>query len=259
MWLYFYLNNIFRCFINNILLGKNQTSSPGWCGSVDWVLTCEPKGHGFNSQSGHMPGLQARSPEKGMWQATTQRCFSPSLSPSLPLSLKINSLFFLMSSFSILIHCSFPSLIPISFPLFFIYYLWSNSHNISLSLSVSPSLSLSPPLLKPLTLRSLRLIHLPTSSQNCPSDQSNKSLYPRNFWAGSKRERLKMKTARKMQKTKKRPSVTVKHLFLTPSLSSALWTECVRLPQMFCSSSNLHFDGIWGWGLSEVTKSRWSP
>ena len=74
----------------------------------------------------------------------TYRCFSPSLSPSLPLSLKINKVFFLMSSFSVLIHCSFPSLLPISFPLFFIYYLWSNSHNISLSLSVSPSLSLSP-------------------------------------------------------------------------------------------------------------------
>ena len=30
---------------------------PGYCGSVDWVPACEPKGHWFNSQSGHMPGL----------------------------------------------------------------------------------------------------------------------------------------------------------------------------------------------------------
>ena len=30
---------------------------PGWCGSVVGVLACEPKGHWFNSQSGHVPGL----------------------------------------------------------------------------------------------------------------------------------------------------------------------------------------------------------
>ena len=32
-------------------------NNPGWCGSVDWVLACEPNGHQFDSQSGHMPGL----------------------------------------------------------------------------------------------------------------------------------------------------------------------------------------------------------
>ena len=53
----------------------------------------EPKGHQFNSQSGHMPGLQARSPVGAMWDVTTHWCFSPSLSPSLPLSLKINKTF----------------------------------------------------------------------------------------------------------------------------------------------------------------------
>ena len=41
---------------------RESTSSPGWCGSVDWVLACKPKGSRFNSQSGHMPGLWARSP-----------------------------------------------------------------------------------------------------------------------------------------------------------------------------------------------------
>ena len=62
---------------------KSQPSL-AWCGSVDW----EPKGHRFDSQSGHMPGLRARSPVGGVWEATTHRCFSPSLSPSLPFSLK---------------------------------------------------------------------------------------------------------------------------------------------------------------------------
>ena len=57
---------------------------------VDWVPACEPKGHQFNSQSGHIPGLQARSPVGGAWEATAHWCFSPCLSPSLPLCLKIN-------------------------------------------------------------------------------------------------------------------------------------------------------------------------
>ena len=64
---------------------------PGWCGSVDWVpASLWTKGCQFNSQSGHMPGLQARTPVRGTWEATTHCCFSPSLSPSFPLSLKIN-------------------------------------------------------------------------------------------------------------------------------------------------------------------------
>ena len=67
-----------------------KKKSPGWCGSVDWVLACESKGHWFYSQAGHMPGLQARSPVGGVWEATTHWCFSPSLSSSLPFSLKIN-------------------------------------------------------------------------------------------------------------------------------------------------------------------------
>ena len=69
---------------------KIINNSRGWCGSVDWVLACEPKGQQFNSQSGHLPGLWARSPVGGMREATTQWCFSPFLSPSLLLCLKIN-------------------------------------------------------------------------------------------------------------------------------------------------------------------------
>ena len=63
---------------------------PGWCGSVDWVPACKARALWFDSQSGHMPGLQARPPVGDMWEATTHWCFFPSLSPSLPLSLKIN-------------------------------------------------------------------------------------------------------------------------------------------------------------------------
>ena len=65
--------------------------SPGWCGSVDWVLAYELKGQQFDSKSGHMPGWRARSLVGAFWEATTHRCFSPSLSPSFPLSLKINT------------------------------------------------------------------------------------------------------------------------------------------------------------------------
>ena len=69
---------------------KHIEYSPGWCSSMDWVLAFEPKGGWFDSQSEHMLGLQARFPLWGMEEATTHWCFSPSLCPSLPLSLKIN-------------------------------------------------------------------------------------------------------------------------------------------------------------------------
>ena len=78
------------------LRSQKRHTSPGWCGSVDWVPAFKPKGHQFDSQSGHMPGLQARSPVRGVWEATNQ-CFSRtsmyinvSLSPFLPPPLKIN-------------------------------------------------------------------------------------------------------------------------------------------------------------------------
>ena len=78
-----------RCTLSMFWLSKNK-SSPGWCGSVDWGLAYEPKDRWFDSQSGHVPGLQARSPVGGVWETTTPWCFSCSLSPSLPLSLKIS-------------------------------------------------------------------------------------------------------------------------------------------------------------------------
>ena len=51
--------------------------SPGWCGSTYSVLACEPKGHWFDSQSGHMSGLWTRSPVGGAQEATIYWCFSP--------------------------------------------------------------------------------------------------------------------------------------------------------------------------------------
>ena len=63
--------------------------SPGWCSSVDWVWACEPKGHWFDSQSGHMPRLWARSPSRRSARGNHTLMFL-SLSPSLLLSLKIN-------------------------------------------------------------------------------------------------------------------------------------------------------------------------
>ena len=60
---------------------KNVSRCPGWCGSVDQALACELKGRWFNPWSGHMPGLQARSPVGGAQEVTTHCCFCPFLSP----------------------------------------------------------------------------------------------------------------------------------------------------------------------------------
>ena len=49
---------------------KEKKISPGWYGSPDCVPAYEPKGHLLNSQAGHMPGLQARSPVGGVQEAT---------------------------------------------------------------------------------------------------------------------------------------------------------------------------------------------
>ena len=76
------LNTQLFCFLKNIML------SPGWCGSVDWMSTWEPRGHWFNPQSEYTPGLRAMSPVWGVWEATAHWCFPPSLSPSVPLCLK---------------------------------------------------------------------------------------------------------------------------------------------------------------------------
>ena len=60
------------------------------------VLSCRAKGRQFDSWSGHLPGFQVWSPvgacARENWTdvSLTHQCFSPSLSPSLHLSMKIN-------------------------------------------------------------------------------------------------------------------------------------------------------------------------
>ena len=55
-------------------------------GVAQWI-ECLPvsQSHWFNSQSGHRPGLWARSPVRGAWEATTYWSFSPSFSLPSPL------------------------------------------------------------------------------------------------------------------------------------------------------------------------------
>ena len=61
-------------------------ASPGWCGSVDWEADCEAEGRWFDSRSGHMPGLRARSPVGCARKATTLMFVSLSFSFPSPLS-----------------------------------------------------------------------------------------------------------------------------------------------------------------------------
>ena len=63
---------------------KKNLAGPGWCGSVDWVPACEPKGCQFDFQSGHMPRLWAMSPVGGVKEVTLMLPFLPPF-PSLPL------------------------------------------------------------------------------------------------------------------------------------------------------------------------------
>ena len=50
---------------------ENYKYGPDWCGSADWEPASEPKGHGFDSPSRLMPGLQASSLVGGIKGATT--------------------------------------------------------------------------------------------------------------------------------------------------------------------------------------------
>ena len=53
---------------------KNKAFCAGWCGSVDWVPSCKPKGcqiNALNAQTGHMPELWARSLMEDISEANT--------------------------------------------------------------------------------------------------------------------------------------------------------------------------------------------
>ena len=72
-------------FLKTLIFSKNQKEQGlGWCGSVDCVLACEPNDRQFDSQSGRMPGLRARSPVGGVRVSHTL------MLPYLSLSLEIN-------------------------------------------------------------------------------------------------------------------------------------------------------------------------
>ena len=57
---------------------------PGWCGSVDGAPDSEAKGHQLDSQSGHMPGLWARSPVCGMQEELHSAVSLPLFLPPFP-------------------------------------------------------------------------------------------------------------------------------------------------------------------------------
>lgn len=62
-------------------------SSPDWHGSEHWMTSLKAHGHRLDSWSGNRSGLWLR-PRLGHVWAATDWCFFPSISPSLPLSLK---------------------------------------------------------------------------------------------------------------------------------------------------------------------------
>ena len=55
---------------NHVWSVRNKRKHPWlvWLGG--WSAACELKGHRFDSQSGHMPGLLASSPDGGVREAT---------------------------------------------------------------------------------------------------------------------------------------------------------------------------------------------
>ena len=77
-------NSLLNIFAILFMYFSTTYSSPGCCGSVDWALASKTKGHHFDSQSRHMPGLWARSPVGSMWEATTQWFSLPPLPPPFP-------------------------------------------------------------------------------------------------------------------------------------------------------------------------------
>ena len=48
-------------------LALKNCVGPGQCGLVGWSISHKLKGHMFDSQSGHMPGLQVQSLVGSWW------------------------------------------------------------------------------------------------------------------------------------------------------------------------------------------------
>ena len=74
------------------MINIKHKSSPAGVAQWIWAPACEPRGCQFNSLLGHMPEFWVRFPVGGMQEAINW-CFSPFLSPSLPFSLKIDTIF----------------------------------------------------------------------------------------------------------------------------------------------------------------------
>ena len=76
-----FLTKRILCYFGDIL-----KSNLALAGVAQWIecWAAKPKGDQFNSQSGHLHRLQARSPVGGTWEATTHPSMSLSLSCSLP-------------------------------------------------------------------------------------------------------------------------------------------------------------------------------
>ena len=79
---------ICRTFISSCLQALSnlkEETRPGWCSSVDCVPACKPKGHRFDSQSGHIPELWPRFPSWTYERGNHTLMFiSLSFSPSSP-------------------------------------------------------------------------------------------------------------------------------------------------------------------------------
>ena len=72
---------------------KKNTQRPIRHGLVGWALSCKAKGRRLDSRSEHLPGLRTWSLGGAFKRqlidvSLSDGCFSPSLSPSLPLSLE---------------------------------------------------------------------------------------------------------------------------------------------------------------------------
>ena len=65
---------------------RSMGKDPGRCGSVDWALPCNAKGHPFDSWSEHMPGLRVCS-LVGAHTRDNRSMFLSHISVSLPLSI----------------------------------------------------------------------------------------------------------------------------------------------------------------------------
>ena len=62
---------------------KENINSPGWCGSVDCLKACNPKGHWFDSQSRAHAWVAGQVPSRGRTRGNHTLLFL-SLSFSIP-------------------------------------------------------------------------------------------------------------------------------------------------------------------------------